>query len=230
MKILIYTPFYKRPEIVKLYLRSLERLSEEINYDLLAIASPEDPHYWDIVEMLPDNTYIVTHKNKPLGAKKNAGIEIAKMLEWDYLMELNSDSIVNPEIFNLYKPYMSQKTPFFGLSNLFCTNYYTKCSLHIPNYNDNMTFGSGRMLHRDALVLDKLWVDELNDGMDTIMMKRLRAAGVKETVIDNGEIPMIVDVKTNTSIWHFNFLEQRAEREVPYEYLIKYIGYDFIGS
>jgi hypothetical protein len=92
-----------------------------------------------------------------------------------------------------------------------------------------MTFGSGRMLHRDALLIDKLWTDELNDGIDTNMMKRLKKVGIKETVVDNGEIPMIVDLKTNTSIWHFKLLETRGD-EIPYEYLVEHIGYDFISS
>ncbi len=225
MKILIYTPIWQRPEIVREYVRSLERLPE---HELLVVVSPEDPHIDEIFEYLPEDTYYTHCKNKPFGAKKNAGLEIARVLEWDYLMELNSDSIVNPALFELYEPYMSRKVPFFGLNNLFCTDYYTKRSLSIPGYNGDMTFGSGRMLHRDALRIDKLWVDELNEGMDTCMMKRLKEVGIKETVINNYEVPMIVDLKTNTSIWHFKLLETRGF-EIPYEYLVEHIGYDFIN-
>lgn len=227
MKILIYTPIYKRPEIVKLYIQSLKRLL--INYDLLVVVSPEDPFYWDIIDMLPPDAYIKCHKNKPFGAKKNAGIEVAKLLDWDYMMELNSDSIVNPRIFELYESYMQKKTPFFGLNNLFAVDYYTTECIFIPSYNEDMTFGSGRMLHRSAL-LDKLWVDELNEGMDSNMRSRLLKSGVEETVVNNGEIPMIVDVKTDTSIWHYDFLKQRSRNTVSYEYLIRYIGYDFLSN
>jgi len=190
--------------------------------------SPEDPDYSELYDILPGYAWTVDCENKPFGRKKNAGLEGARSLKWDYLMELNSDSIVNPKIFDLYKPYMEQKVPFFGLSNLFVSDYKTRKSLSLPKYNDDMTFGSGRMLHRSALVLDKMWVDELNEGMDTNMITRLRNAGVKETVIDN-DIPMIVDLKTNTSIWHFKLLEKWGT-EIPYEYLTEQIGYDFISS
>jgi len=225
MKLLIFTPIWKRPEIVKEYLRSIERLPE---HTLFVVLSPEDPDWKEIFGILPNRTKYISCENKPFGRKKNKGLEGAKQLEWDYMMELNSDSIVNPKIFDLYAPYMEKKTPFFGLSNLYVTEYNTKKSLYIPKYNDDMTFGAGRMLHRSALI-DQMWTDELDSGMDTNMIKRLRAAGIKETVIDNKE-PMIVDLKTHTTIWHFKFLEKRAEKEVEYDWLVEKIGYNFINE
>ncbi len=225
MKILIMTPFWKRPEIVREYVRSLARLT--IDFELIAILSPEDPYMYDIIKRLPLNGWTVSAKNSPFGAKKNAGAEAAGQLEWDYLLELNSDSIVNPAIFELYRPYMEEQNPFFGLNNLFIVDYATKRSLFLPEYNDDMTYGAGRMLHRSAFHLP-LWTDELNEGMDTNMMTRLQKAGIEETVVDSGDIPMIVELKTNTTINHFKLLEARPHKEVTYEYIKKHIGYDFI--
>lgn len=223
MKILIFTPIWKRPDIVREWVRSLERLPK---HELLVVLSPEDPHYDEIEEILP-TCWKVDCANKPFGRKKNTGMEGARQMKWDYLMELNSDSIVNPKLFDLYKPYMDKKTPFFGLNNLFCIDYKTKKCLSVPSYNDDMTFGSGRMLHRSALI-DKLWTDELNEGMDTNMMKRLKKAGIRETVVNNGDVPMIVDLKTETTIWHFSMLQKRGF-EISYKYLTEHIGYDFIS-
>lgn len=227
MRILIFTPIWKRPEILKEWVRSLRRLPK---YELLVVISPEDPYHKEIWRILPGYARFIKHKNTPFGAKKNAGIEAARQLNWDYLMELNSDSIVNPKLFDLYQPFMEKKVPFFGLNNLFATDYKTKKSLFLENYNTDMTFGSGRMLHRDALLPEKLWTDELNDGMDTNMMSRLRKVGVNETVVDCGEVPMIVDLKTETTIWHFKLLATRAKKEVTYDFLKEHIGYDFISK
>lgn len=224
MKLLIFTPLWGRPEIVREWVRSLERLPK---HELLVVMSPEDPDYEELEEILPP-CLKVDCKNTPFGAKKNAGINGARQLKWDYMMELNSDSIVNPGIFDLYSEHIAQKTPFFGLSNHYCTDYKTKKSIRLDKYNGDMTFGSGRMLHRSALVLNELWPDTLNEGMDTIMMKRLKQVGIKETVIDN-DAPMIVDLKTERTIWHFKLLESHGE-EVSYEYLTEQIGYDFISS
>lgn len=225
MNILIMTPFWKRPEIVAEYVKSVERLSNTChNISLLAILSPEDPHYDDIYNLLPWATPVIDYSNKHLGAKKNAGARYANHLAWDYLMELNSDTIVNPAIFDLYKPYMEREEKFFGLNNLWAVDYATKETIFIPNYNSGMTYGAGRMLHRSAFS-PKMWTDNLDCGMDTNMKNHLEKMGVKETVVDCGDTPMIIDLKTNTTINHFLMLKNlgktnhnapRAE-VMPYE-------------
>jgi hypothetical protein len=221
-------PVWKRPEILKLFVKSFERLREYADLELLCILSPDDPYYFDHMEILPKRTYMISHKNYPFGKKKNFGGEFAKNLKWDYLLELNSDSIVNPKIFELYRPFMEKKTPFFGLNNLYVVDYYTQKSIFIPNYNTDMTFGAGQMLHKDAYIC-KLWTDELNEGIDTSKISHLRRAGIDETVVDCGEVPMVVDIKTHTTITHFIELEARSEKQVDYEFLKMHIGYDFIN-
>ena len=227
MKILAMIPVWKRPEILRLFLFSLNK-----NKDIepLFIVSPEDPHIDEILSIIPEDSYICTHRNYPFGAKKNTGYHFAKSLEWDYLMELNSDSIVNPALLDLYKPYMERGVPFFGLRNLYAVDLFTKRCIFIPNYNTDMTYGAGQMLSRKSAFLDKLWTNELNEGMDTNKIVHLRKAGIPEVVVDNGEVPMIVDIKTNTTITHFIELERYSEKEVTYEFLTKHIGYDFINS
>ncbi len=231
MKILIMTPFWKRPEIVREYVRSLERLPE---HELLVIISPEDPDAWEIIEILPDYTQIITHKNKSLGEKKNRGSETARIFQWDYLMELNSDSILNPAIFDLYKPYMERGELFFGLKDLYVTDYATKESLFIKDYNSGMTYGAGRMMHR-SIVEDKMWTDELQSGMDDNCRGKLEKRGIKDVPV-HSDIPMLVDLKTNTTLSHFKILKNlgRTNHNAPkavnieYDYLTKHIGYDFI--
>ncbi len=231
MKILCMVPVWKRPEISRLFLKSFERLQEYADLQLLCILSPEDPYYDENMDLLPGGTATAEFANYPFGAKKNFGGCIAQhpSMEWDYLLELNSDSIVNPAIFDLYRPYMEKRVPFFGLRNLYVVDYLTKEGLYIPNYNTDMTFGAGQMLHRDAYIC-QLWTDELNEGIDTSKISHLRKAGIDETVVDNGEVPMVVDIKTNTTITHFVELKARSEKEVDYEFLTKHIGYDFINS
>lgn len=227
------TPFWKRPEIVAEYVRSLERLPD---HQLLAIISEEDPFYYDILELLPEETWIVVCENNPLGAKKNAGMEFARSLEWDYLLELNSDSIVNPALFELYRPYMEKETPFFGLKDLYVVDYVTKESLFIPDYNSGMTYGAGRILHRKALKCN-LWTNELQCGMDDNMRGKLNKLGIKDTPVPS-DVPMLVDLKTNTTLSHFIILKNMGKTNhnapkainIEYDYLVKHIGYDFISQ
>ena len=172
---------------------------------------------------------VIEHLNYPFGKKKNFGGRMAKTYSWDYLLELNSDTIVNPALFELYRPYMEKRVPFFGLNNLYAVDYKTRESIFIPDYNEGMTFGAGQMLSREAYCCE-LWTNELNEGMDTSKIVHLRKAGIPETVVDCGEIPMVVDVKTNTTISHFIELKARSSKNVDYEFLKKEIGYDFISS
>ena len=233
MKILIMTPFWKRPEIVREYVRSLVRLP---GHTLLAILSTEDPHYDFTWKVLPFYTNICEVSNSPLGRKKNGGVRCALNLEWDYLMELNSDSILNPAIFDLYKPYMEKEVPFFGLKDLYVTDYATKESLFIKDYNSGMTYGAGRMMHR-SIVEDKMWTDELQCGMDDNCRGKLAKRGIKDVPV-HSDVPMLVDLKTNTTLSHFKILKNLGKTNhnepkavnVEYEYLTKHIGYDFIDE
>ena len=236
MKILIMTPFWKRPEIVREYVRSLERLFNYADIQLLAVVSPEDPYLGDILEALDSvGAWVVLCGNDPFGKKKNYGLRTLNILEWDYLMELNSDSILNPAIFDLYRPYMEKEIPFFGLKDLYVTDYATKESLFIKDYNSGMTYGAGRMMHR-SIVQDKMWTDELQCGMDDNCRGKLEKRGIKDVPVPS-DVPMLVDLKTNTTLSHFIMLKNlgRARNEpkavnVEYDYLVKHIGYDFISS
>ena len=234
MKILIMTPFWKRPEIVREYVKSIERLKERANdfsfvhcphsisfdIQLLGILSPEDTCFGEILDALPDDALVVLKENTPFGVKKNYGLRTADIMDWDYLFELNSDSIVNPELFDLYRPYMEKQVPFFGLKDLFVVDYATKETLSIPDYNSGMTYGAGRMLHRSVFET-KLWTNELNEGMDDNMRKRLEKRGIADVPIATPE-PMLVELKTNTTINHFIMLKQLGKRNEPKAQVIPY--------
>jgi len=235
MKILILTPFWKRPEIVAEYFKSLDELWTYADIELLAIVSSEDPHIGEIVNTFSFYTRLIEAENSPFGRKKNAGTTFAKALEWDYLMELNSDSIVNPAIFDLYRPYMERGELFFGLKDLYVTDYATRESLFIKDYNSGMTYGAGRMMHH-SIVEDKMWTDELQCGMDDNCRGKLEKRGIKDCPV-HSDVPMLVDLKTNTTLNHFLQLKNlgvgRNEPKavnVEYEYLTEHIGYDFIST
>jgi len=224
--ILILTPVYKRPEIVKIFLDGFKRLKK--HYDkliLLCIVSPEDKHRDELIEMIfAAGGDVCEYSNKHLGEKKNKGLEFAlDWHEWDYMMELGSDNLLNPEIFDLYKPYMDKKTPFFGLNNLYITEWGTKNTIFIQKYNVLHTFGAGRMLLNEAITIHP-WTDELSEGLDTNAMKRLRDRGIKETVIDVGEHPYVLDIKTETNINDWVYVEPLKLKDVEFAEISKYFG------
>jgi len=98
-----------------------------------------------------------------------------------------------------------------------------------------MTYGAGRMMHR-SIVEDKMWTDELQCGMDDNCRGKLEKRGIKDCPVYS-DVPMLVDLKTNTTLNHFLQLKNlgvgRNEPKavnVEYEYLTEHIGYDFIST
>lgn len=214
MKILIFTPFWKRPEIVKEYVKSINRLTSipDHTFELLAVVSPEDPDLHDIRDHLSTvtvNTHLCYTKNSPLGLKKTIGAEMAKYMDWDYLLELNSDSMVNPEIFAFYKGCMDMGCKFWGLNNLWAVDFKTKETIFIEDYNCGHSFGSGQMLHR-SVFSPYMWDVKSECGMDSQKISHLGKMDVPDTVLDCGATPMIVDYKVDTTIWHFRLLKRKG--------------------
>jgi hypothetical protein len=225
MTILILTPIWGRPEIVKLFLAGFQRLRNVYpKLILVCIVSPEDKYHDYLIDMIEDvNGEVCEYSNTWLGEKKNFGLDFALTeFRFKYLMELNSDSLVNPDIFKLYKTFMECREPVFGINNLYAYEYSSGKCIFLKDYNDNHPLGPCRMYRYETLleVLNvhkkKLW-PKLNDSMDAMSVRTLKSCGIRPAVIDIGENPYLLDVKTNTNIWHFIHCQKFKEKDVDFE-------------
>lgn len=124
---------------------------------------------------------------------------------------------------DLYKPYIDKKMSFFGIYNLYIVDWKTKETVFLPAYNGFSSFGSGQMLLREALKY-QLWDDDRMAGMDNNKIENLRKAGIVEQVIDNGDVPMIIDLKTDTTINHFIMLKKLG-METSYKTIEPYVTF-----
>lgn len=124
-------------------------------------------------------------------------------VEFDYLMELNSDGVINLSLLDIYNELMDNDTLFAGLDNIYFLNWATKECYFVSNYAGKFSYGSGRIYNRD-IIPDKLWNDEYDAGLDTNSFKILSALGIKETMIQCGEKPMMLDIKSHTNIFPGN--------------------------
>jgi len=218
MTILILIPIFKRPEIVKLFAKGLKRLME-CGHEIipLCILSPDDDYFEANLRLLDDFNLFEYH-NLPVGRKLNAGIQAALQFDWDYLMNFGSDNILNPEIWDLYEPYLKAGNPFFGLSNLYFYDNETKECILMNNYARSVSCGAGRMIHRK--VFDKLeskglelYSDRLDSGLDTNSSEKLTGLGFKETIINSGCYPYILDIKSRTNINGFYLMKNWIKDE-----------------
>ena len=130
----------------------------------------------------------------------------------------------------------------FGFNNLYLVEPKTKRALWCGgNWNDGMAFGAGRMIHRSVIEktiyrMGSLWDDNSQSGLDTESRKKINAAYGRTTenplekVIDVGDKPAILSIKTDTNlwpmIWHDKWREQHPGnyKEVDYEQICKEFG------
>lgn len=208
-KILILTPVYKRPEIFKLYLEGYERIRDDA--DLLIIRSPLDPCYDEIMELLMEyKIRSICYSNDNLGRKKNAGVEYAlKNLDFDYMMDLGSDNLVNPVYLKYLFPHNDDvwENPI-GLIHLYIWDYLEDEFYYIKNYAFGETYGAGRIYPRK--ILKKNFFVEQNAGIDIGTMNKNK---LKPDVFYKGEEPLILDIKTRTNINPMDLILSRNENK-----------------
>lgn len=223
MHILILVPIWGRPEITHLWGYALEGfVTEEMT--VLTILSKEDKYFKDNFDIIHDCGFqYCEYSNKPLGRKLNAGIEYALTLEWDYLMNLGSDDLIHPAILQLFSPFLDQKIPFFGINRVFFYEKITKKLAKSVPY----VWGAGRMISRHLIENLRsnggfLYNSDFSRGLDCNSMDTIQEkVGIKYELIDSGNFPYIVDIKTWDNINDFNMMSRLYEI-VPTDILKRY--------
>ena len=205
MKLLIMVPIWKRPEILKLFVNRLN-FPYYCETRLLFIISPEDPYYKANLKLIQGYDYFV-HENDTLGQKKNAGLQYALHWQWDYFTEFGSDNIWRPELWKVLQPYFAT-SDYFGINSCHFWDLKTDKTIHIKNYNEGNAIGAARCIKRNVIEdVGKLWRDDWTCGMDGCSHFAIEKKGYKQTVIDTGEQPLILDIKTATNVNPFFEIE-----------------------
>ena len=212
MKILIFTPIWKRPEITRLYIGGLHKLTNACPFDIetVLVLSREDPTYQEHFDLAMEHDInFIEATNKTLGLKKNIALNyLLKWVDFDYLLELNSDGILHPDIWDIYNPYIVNKIPIIGLRNLyFWDKIEDKVYFQADYAMDGATFGSGRLYHRRVLC-ENFWDDDWRFGLDIAVLKR---NNLPDFGIDTGFKPLLLDIKTATNLNPMPMIMARRE-------------------
>lgn len=200
-KILVYLAVWKRPEITELCFLGIKRLQSHPDFSIQALAVISEPEMIPLCEKY--GIAWTMYKNEPLGEKKNAGLQIAKDFEFDYLMEIGSDDLALNELLDNYKELIG-KVDFFGISDAAYINSETgECRRLISK----STYGAGRMISRKALERAGwvLWADRLNRGLDNNSVFALQSKGFIYQRMKPMDFPGVIDIKSKENIWKFNY-------------------------
>ena len=199
-KILIYLAVWRRPKITELCFAGIERLRRSFNIEALAVISEES--------MIPlcekYGVMWVMHSNDWLGKKKNYGLQKAKEIDFDYLMEIGSDDLVLNELIEDYIENYVGKYDFFGVSDCLWVDTLFGSARRIQS---TATYGAGRMISRKALeeVGWKMWTDCINRGMDNNSIFNFQRKKIKYQRVNPIGFPCVIDVKSDENIWKFDY-------------------------
>ena len=229
IKIVTLCPVWKRPNIFKEFIEDYKKFAKycpkKMEIELICILSEEDNYYSKLALICEDNDIrYVIYKNDPVSDKLNAGINyICKNIDFDYLMNIGSDDLINPELWTIYKPYMLASESYFGLDSFYCyenkTGLCCKFSYHLP-------VGGGRMIHKRILkriLSTGVLYPNGDSGLDTISHNRIVESTGYSGVLIVTDNPMILDLKSDTNINSIGMLlASDLAKEIDYEIIKDY--------
>lgn len=231
MKIMMLVPVWRRPDVLKLFIDSMEQtLPPYATLLPVFIVSPEDPDI-EAIKLLLKRYSKFWFDNQPLGRKKNAGLSYAMQYDWEYMIEFGSDDLWTAELWQLYRDKFDSLVPYFGVNNLYFYDYINnQASLSYGYHSNNgevTAIGPGRCIRRDVIErvfpLDEphrgLWRDDWSAGMDGISNVKLERHGYRAEVIDTGNRPIVCDVKTYTNLNIYIEVSACASLPVEVEWL-----------
>jgi len=213
LKIQIIIPLWKRPEVTRFCFDKLKELIAAIEHEVNVLCVISEPEYAEVCESYGFNC--VAYKNDPLGEKINFGIKHAlEHYQFDYLMMMNSDSVIKPELFKVYEPYFKKGELFFGVNKVTFVNFYTdEAQDYVYEFS---IIGPGKMIHRNV-------VEEMRGNIykplnkcldDTLMDNVLKIAKVGGKIIKY-EGQLVYDIKSEVNIhpWE-KFNGKKVENEL----------------
>lgn len=228
MRIRIVIPLWKRPEVTRFCFEGLKTLIAECEHEIGVTCVLSEPEYISMVESFGFNW--VYWKNEPLGEKINVGIKNALKHKFDYLMMMNSDDVIKPELLNkYYKPFFESLSPFFGISKVTYVKFGTEEAVEFE-YGYSV-LGIGKCIRRDVVEnafkdLGELYPSQLNRMLDDNMIDNLTKIRVFPAHVKY-EGMLAMDFKSDVNIHPW---EKFKDRGKPVCYKAQYAEASLTGG
>jgi len=204
MRLLFFTPVWKRPQITEICFMGIARLRGLGIHKIEALAIISEDSMKPLCEKYGIEWCF--YKNDPLGEKKNYGLSVALEKDFDYLIEIGSDDVLKNEFLNLY----TWDFPVMRLRDFMIMDSVTgNCRLitgKIPKY------GTGVAIHKDALPR-KIWHDKAQKGLDNALMLRMAINGQVQKWFKSDK-PLSLDIKSEVNIWAYNKVGEKYPTEL----------------
>lgn len=150
MKILIYLATWQRIDITKICYANLHIFiaqNPQFSFEVMVVCS-ETEH---VVLAKQNGFNACITDNFPVGAKLNYGLQQALSLQWDYILQIGSDDILNPLLMQHYLPYMQQQHHIIGINSCIYIDMAIKQAKQFTYPEPDKVIGAGRIISREAI-------------------------------------------------------------------------------
>jgi glycosyltransferase involved in cell wall biosynthesis len=211
LKIAVVIPLWKRPEVTKFCFDKLIEMISKSKHEIKVTCAISEEIYESVCDKYGFDWVQV--ENFPLGHKINTGIKKALESEFDYLMMMNSDDVIDVRLIDeVYEPFFDK--PYFGINKVTYVNFHTK---EARDFTYGITcLGIAKMLRRD--IVEKafkrpgyLYKPELNRCLDDTMMDNLIRTQNVFPVLVKYEGQMAWDFKSETNIWSWDHFKNKGK-------------------
>jgi len=202
IRILTFTPVWRRPQVFEICLKGLKRL-QEYKPETFAVRPffiVSEPAAAEQVERYGFD--FIYWENKPLGLKKNMGLRYAmNSFDFDYLMEVGSDDLIANSLLDVLNPYFTQETPQITPQSVWFIDVVTGKAAF---WTTSVVLGAGRCISRAALELFspayELWEPLINRGMDSHSWRNLQKKGIGNILVPLRSRVYNLDLKSEVNI------------------------------
>jgi len=203
-------PLWKRPEVTKFCFDGMLRLIASSKHEIDVTCVLSETEFIPICEEYGFDW--IFENNLPLGKKINSGIKSTLKLEYDYLMMMNSDDIIETELLdNYYDQFIERKTQLFGINRVTYVNFYTHEAREVSY--DYSLLGIAKMIHRNTVEQfnGELYPAGLNKSLDDNMLYSMTKAKIFPDLVKyDGMLAM--DFKSEVNIWPWEKFKHKGEK------------------
>ena len=212
-KVVFLTCSYKRPEITKIFLNTLEQTQKKLTnyFDFTNIVVDSDETNLSVFRNSNIFNYY-NYTNKPVSNKWNYGLSLCKNLDFDYVFIIGSDDVIDEKLMFKYYELMESGYDYFGITDLYFLDSKTDKLFYWKGYESNSgrmgeTIGLGRCISKSTIskLNFKLWGDGINAGLDKSMESKIKnLPNLKRTSISLGKNYFACDIKSDFNIGSLN--------------------------
>jgi hypothetical protein len=183
LKLIFLTCTWGRPNITKIFIDSLMKTQKTLEsiFDFENIVVDSENSNFSVFENTPTNFEYLSYPNNPISNKWNFGANSLRLRDFDYVLFLGSDDIMDMKILLEYQKKMKENFDYIGILDMYVYDQKQSDLYYWSGYEKNTgrqgeTIGLGRSISNETL--KKLnyhpWDNDLNKGLDKTFNFKLK--------------------------------------------------------